>query len=410
MDILQSILPTLFIVAACQGLFLTLLLFRSKIGDHSANRFLCGLTVLFSLTLVDYAADLSGFSVQWPFITTLLWPKEFFFGPLIFFYCIELTRNSSNHLTQREKLHFLPGLLHICVTWPLLWLPQSRQNQVIEGKLSVNEPFNALESSASWLLGDFETALSLISIAIYLGLSLRHLSLHSLTTLNSHSDIEQINLSWLKRLLSFLLVIYLLFAVTTTLFNSWMEHLLGLSIVILIYMMGYRGLQQPEIFKSYPQEQQPSHGSTEKTEVVTPDKTIAVSTKTETFGKYEKSALDSQMSSQLITEIRSKVEEQQLFLEPQLTLDQLAAILNLPPHYISQAINEQTGKNFFDFINAYRVKAAKQWLIDSRCTLTIVQIAMESGFNSKSAFYTSFKKHTGLTPTQFRSTNHQKSA
>lgn len=406
MDVLQPVLPTLFIVAACQGLFLTLLLFRSKTGDHSANRFLCGLTLLFSLTLLDYSADLSGFTEQWPFITTLLWPKELIFGPLIFLYCIELTRHSTNQLTGYEKLHFLPGLIHIGLTWPLLFLPQPRQKQILDGSTATLPEFSELERAASWVLGDFETVISLLSIALYLGLSIRHLSKYSVSILNSHSDIEHINLNWLKRLLGFLLVIYLLFAVTTTLLNSWMEHLIGMAIVILIYMMGYRGLQQPEIFRAiHPSSTFVQEADGEQTD--TNEEIRGVSANVYSLEKYEKSALDAYMSAQLMVEIRDTVEQRKLFLEPQLTLDELSEALSMPPHYVSQAINEQTGHHFFDFINAYRVEAAKQWLLDNGCSLTIVQIAMESGFNSKSAFYASFKKHTGSTPTQFRKEHQQ---
>ncbi|WP_240770667.1 AraC family transcriptional regulator [Neptunomonas sp. XY-337] len=403
MDLLQSALAVLYIIAASQGFFLTLLLYRSKLGDHQANRYLCLLTLLFSLALVDYATDTAGISAQWPVITTLLWPKEFFYGPLIFLYCIELTRPSPSQLSRRQQLHFLPGLLHIVVAWSLLMLPQDTQQLIIgldpivlDGSAN-SHGLSYSQLVIAWLLDDFETVLAFASIAIYLGLSIWHLKRYSISILNNYSEIEQINLSWLKRLLISLLTIYLLYVVTETLLRGWMEHVLGFSMLLLIYLMGYRGLQQPEIFKARNPSEPVSASSDlqpEPTEEATPAMVVE--------SKYAKSAVDAEMSGQLIREIRQQVEQRQLYLEPQLTLTELADLLCLPPHYVSQAINEQTGNNFFDFINSYRTQAAQALLLDKEAALTVIEVAMAAGFNSKSAFYTAFKKHAGVTPSQYK--------
>jgi len=70
---------------------------------------------------------------------------------------------------------------------------------------------------------------------------------------------------------------------------------------------------------------------------------------------------------------------------------------------LSQVINENIGKSFFDFVNEYRVRETKKALADSRSEqFSILGIAMDAGFNSKSAFYTAFKKYTGMTPSQFK--------
>jgi AraC-like DNA-binding protein len=91
------------------------------------------------------------------------------------------------------------------------------------------------------------------------------------------------------------------------------------------------------------------------------------------------------------------------YLESQLTLPQLAQQLGISPNYLSQVINEQLQKNFFDFINEYRVAEAKSKLTaDSTTKGSIADVAYDSGFNSKSAFYTAFKKHVGMTPSEFR--------
>lgn len=89
------------------------------------------------------------------------------------------------------------------------------------------------------------------------------------------------------------------------------------------------------------------------------------------------------------------------YLDPELNLQKLAFNLNLPEKQISQLINQQIGKHFFDFINEFRIKDAKVLLREQE-ELTVLEILYKIGFNSKSSFYTAFKKETNQTPTAYR--------
>ncbi|REC45462.1 helix-turn-helix domain-containing protein [Chryseobacterium pennipullorum] len=89
------------------------------------------------------------------------------------------------------------------------------------------------------------------------------------------------------------------------------------------------------------------------------------------------------------------------YLDDKLTLQKLAEQTLLPEKQLSQLINQQTGKHFFDFINEFRINDAKI-LLRSQPQLTVLEILYEVGFNSKSSFYTAFKKETGVTPTDYR--------
>ncbi|MEO0787916.1 MAG: helix-turn-helix domain-containing protein [Bacteroidota bacterium] len=95
--------------------------------------------------------------------------------------------------------------------------------------------------------------------------------------------------------------------------------------------------------------------------------------------------------------------EERLFEDPELTLDRLSERLKISSGYLSQIINEKEGKNFFEFINTYRVEAVKDKLVDdSYHNYTIMGVALESGFKSKSTFNSVFKKFTGHTPSVFK--------
>lgn len=87
----------------------------------------------------------------------------------------------------------------------------------------------------------------------------------------------------------------------------------------------------------------------------------------------------------------------------ELTLKDLASALDIYPHYITQVLNTVFNQNFYDFINNYRIEEVKERLRDSQYrNLTVLAIAYDCGFNSKSTFNRIFKQKTGLTPTQYR--------
>ncbi|MGG7438472.1 helix-turn-helix domain-containing protein [Chryseobacterium arthrosphaerae] len=89
------------------------------------------------------------------------------------------------------------------------------------------------------------------------------------------------------------------------------------------------------------------------------------------------------------------------YLDDKLTLQKLSEQIQLPEKQLSVLINQYTGKHFFDFINEFRINDAKRLLKDQP-QLTVLEILYEVGFNSRSSFYTAFKKETGVTPTDYR--------
>lgn len=95
------------------------------------------------------------------------------------------------------------------------------------------------------------------------------------------------------------------------------------------------------------------------------------------------------------------MEEKQLFRNPNLKLQDLAQELRLTPHQLSQFLNENIGKNFTHFINEYRINAACT-LLNTDTLLSVEGIGDEVGFNSKSTFFTTFKKIKGVTPAKYR--------
>ena len=93
---------------------------------------------------------------------------------------------------------------------------------------------------------------------------------------------------------------------------------------------------------------------------------------------------------------------ERLYREPELTLAQLAACLDIHPNYLSQVINEREEVSFYDYVNGLRIEEFKRRaVLPENQKYTLLAVAFECGFNSKSAFNRCFKKATGLSPTEY---------
>lgn len=104
-----------------------------------------------------------------------------------------------------------------------------------------------------------------------------------------------------------------------------------------------------------------------------------------------------------IEDLKKYMTDEEPFLNPSLTIRNLADQMQMPMRDLSVLINQKLDKHFFDFVNQYRIEKAKKLLSNtSKQKLTVLEILYEVGFNSKSSFNTAFKKHTGKTPTQYR--------
>ncbi len=105
----------------------------------------------------------------------------------------------------------------------------------------------------------------------------------------------------------------------------------------------------------------------------------------------------------LIEQLKNHMIEQEPYLDPSITLQELSSQLNIPSRELSVLINSHIGQHFFDFVNEYRIEKAMKILKDfPNNKFTIQQVFYDVGFNSKSSFNTAFKKHTNLTPTEFK--------
>lgn len=118
--------------------------------------------------------------------------------------------------------------------------------------------------------------------------------------------------------------------------------------------------------------------------------------------KYANRKIEPDEAGLLAEKLRIHFAEKEMFRDPDLTLPDVAEALDVPPHLLSQYLNDNLGKSFTSFVNEYRVRAVEQELQKEDHQLTLEAIGNECGFRSNSSFYNAFKKIKGMTPSQFR--------
>jgi AraC-like DNA-binding protein len=118
--------------------------------------------------------------------------------------------------------------------------------------------------------------------------------------------------------------------------------------------------------------------------------------------KYKGIKIPEDESARIIAELKRYMEEKKSYLNAELKLADLAHEINFPVHEISQVLNQDLHQSFYDFVNKYRIEEVKNRMADKTYEkFTIIAIAEQCGFNSKTSFYRIFKNETGKTPADY---------
>lgn len=370
-----------------QGILLAFLLYFHPKADRSVNIFLALYILCFS-AVTTMPLILRVFTWQ---KGIFLEPLPLLVGPVLYFYL----RSFKEVITWRKALpHFLPFFLFFFLAYPVL-IPLVRQFR------------NAKEVPAEVLRHPASIALNMLKLSLFLlyyFLARKTLAHYQRSIRHLFSDTESIDLNWARLLINGYLLIVCATIVLITLmilyppqFNLF--FLINITIATpYIYLATYKGVTQPTIWQVKPGinkeevEEEMVEAEAMETHKISPGKPGSL-----------KGGLNTDRINDLVKRITGLMEEEKLYEDPELTLQELANKLQLPPYQISQAINEGMKKNFYDLINSYRVEEAKRLLIDPKnINYTILSVGFEAGFNSKTTFNTVFKKFTGLTPTDFR--------
>ena len=360
------------LIGAAHGILLGFTLLSIRRGNRLANRILALALICFAYGMAVHTLGYSRYLLRVPHLAKTEPPLLFLIGPLFYFYVRALTERQFK-LHGKLWLHALPTVLCLISLLPFYLLSASEKIRHLE--VEHQQPC-AHCLIITWLF--------IIQLFAYLIAAIRMVVVHSARIKQSHSSIEKINLRWLQYLLSVFVIAWMitlgiqLSAATPRAFNySW------LLVAVVIFLIGYMGLRQPEIFAG--------------------EENLASVNEISSKKKYEKSTLTVEKAGEYLARLQKLMATEKPFLDKDLTINSLAEKLALPGHHLSQIINARLQQNFFEFVNSYRVEEAKRLLTDpANKHLNLSEIGLEAGFNSVSSFNSVFKKFAQITPSRYQ--------
>ncbi|MDX2246853.1 MAG: helix-turn-helix domain-containing protein [Bacteroidia bacterium] len=363
-----SLYSFLLLFSSFQGILLIIAINGIQERNASANRVLSLLIVLISFALLGRVSTYDREIFNWqPKLILLPEMILFVYAPVFYIYIRRLLKFEPEK-RKTTLIHFLPAIIHFVAYLPLFFREKKLFIQnVVDQKL--------------YIIFALVGGLALV-FNIYYWFKVRHI-------LNSHEEdtsktqsFEQ-NLQYLHAVMGLnaicmiiWLFIYLIsglgyaFNLDITLLRERSTDTLWVVFSFTTYFLGYFAMNQPEIFKL-----------------------------PRIVEKYKDSSLSDKEMEVYKKRLTRVMDEQKVYLNPELTLADLSDYVETSTHTLSRVINEGYGKSFYDFINHYRVEAFTQMANDEKYqNETFLSLALSVGFNSKTTFNRAFKKVTGTTP------------
>ncbi|MFY0650845.1 MAG: AraC family transcriptional regulator [Cyclobacteriaceae bacterium] len=365
----------IFTIGIFVSLFYFILLLNKK-NKSLADGILAAWMLIISLHLANYYIYSKGYWEIYPHLIGVTVPFPFFYGILLYLYITYSIKNVLK-LRGRDYWHFLPIVLAYLYMCQFYFFYSAEEKRLVD----------------QGVIDDFDIFSNIILVAFvvsaigYTIFSYRLLKKHKKLIEDNFSNTEHISLNWLR---SFIWGVALIFIAGIIVLIS--RNLLGITypfnpdlifysmIVLAILSLGYFGIRHENIFTD--------------NEVIEIDERLKPS--------YKNSSLKEDKATGKHKELITLMTEQKPYLAPNLTLNSLAESLDVSLHHLSQIINQFEGQNFNDFVNKYRVEEFIERASRDK-HFSFLALALDSGFNSKSTFNAVFRKHKGVTPSQFMS-------
>jgi len=354
-----------YAIAVAQGIFLAVVLFIKPQGKRKANRLLAALIFLLSIYLADIFAGFLGFFYQYPHFLHITTPWWYLFPVLMYFY-IKTLLGEKIEWSFKSVVHLLPFIYIMCWIVPFYFLPGEIKLEHLSGQ----RPLPG---------GSILTYLYLMTAPVQL-LFYVFLIFKKMHVINT-TKLAVAHYRWiiLFVVLMGLFGFFQLIALNIYVYNGYITlnfKFFPLAFFsFIIYAVGYLAVIEPEIVAP-----QDIFSSSKKNDIV----------------------LDENLLKQYATRILEILDRDKPFLDADFRYSQLAAQLGISARYLSEILNRKIGKSFNDLMNEQRVKEVQKRLLNgSSESYTLLAIAIDSGFNSKASFNRIFKKHTGMTPSEF---------
>ncbi len=353
-------------------LFFALFLFSYKKGNKLSKNLLGIFFFTLGLAVADVYLFFKDFYKAYPHFAFWLNNLPLLYGPILWLLTKSVTIPSYK-ITKKEIIHFVPYLL----TFLLVVFTYHIKS------LEYKKVFMEHANDNSQLLNIVINITVLGLVIFYIGKSFFKIKSYRNEIKEQVSNVDKINLGWLEHtLLGFAVIIFgsIIIVVISTVVGE--SYLIKIILFLLLFIMLFfimstivKGLNTDVLFDE----------------------------KIETSPIESNVKNESHVDENKLNLLKTYMQESQAFLNPSLSLKDLATALDLSPRNLSGLINKGTNQSFFDFINNHRIRFAQEKMKHSKDDkLTILEVMYASGFNSKSSFNTAFKKHSGLTPTAWK--------
>jgi AraC-like DNA-binding protein len=368
----MNIIEPLLYIGITQSFFAGVLISTMK-PFTTANKLMASWLFLICIEMIFALINLNVLLFySFPFIA-------FTYGPFLYLYTRHTTRRQ-HHFEIINYLHFVPFLIFFAVS---VWLRDYQMFNLPSGFFSMDRMIS---------LRIVYSAAFFVSISLYSILTFRLIRQHQRDIVNNFSFTSvAATLNWLKIIsISFYSAYLLLFILGgINVLGTYMPfdpyYVVFIFVVIISFACSFYGVKQPQIFTYQTDESDAGTAADRGTE------------------RYSKSGLKPDQAGEILEQLLTTMMVSKPYLNRDLTIFDLSAQTGISRHYITQVLNEYYGKNFFSFINEYRVKEAADRMANIKfMNYTILAIAYDSGFNSKSAFNKIFKEQMGVTPSDYR--------
>jgi AraC-like DNA-binding protein len=365
-------------------LFLILLLFTKK-NKSEADKILAAWLLLIVVHLAMFYIHKIGKYNEFPYLLGFEIPLPLVHSPFLYLYTIALTNQTKNKVFR--FIHFLPFLATYLIFFEFL-------SSSIENKIFVYDHngigYEKLMAFFNWII--------ILQGIIYIFLSFLKLKEYKKNISNQFSNTERINLNWL-----FYLILGTSFIWLAIIFGK--DDSIFSVVTLFVIFIGYFGIKQVGIFTNLDHQTsslQPYRSQNEARGTFLDSTTDEISIDSSEKVKYEKSKISNEEVSAIHQSLTALMTIEKLYTNPELTLSDLAKRIQVHPNTLSQVINSIEQKNFYDFINHQRIEEFKRIaLLPQNKDFTLIALAFECGFNSKTSFNRNFKKATNLSPSEY---------
>ncbi len=364
-------------IGAAQAFYLYFLFIikeKKQYADYIMAIFLLVLSLIYTIVYISY-------EYEHPNLQVLLWNFGSLIAPFVYLYAKQIQENH-HRLNAKYILFFIPWSLSTIYLFWLLFSFSDRELVLL---------FNNANFLSKPILYLFFHVFDLLIIPIYSILIFRIIKIHKLKISNNFSYSENIDLQWMKNftiaILFMFVAIYGIYIYSN--YSSISEfdaskYSFAISIFA-IYYIGYHGLRQKNINLQMNNE-----------------KSIDEDKNSTEVKKYEKTGLSKEKSQELLQTINQFMIDEKPYLENKLSIGQLSSLIDISVHHISQILNETAKMSYFEYINSYRIdEFLKKIENNEHQKYTLVGIASDCGFNSKSSFNRVFKQIKGISPSQY---------